>query len=357
VISQRFWLCALICLSALAAGCGSGDSGSGRDSPTRALLAPDSSAGARLTVAAAGDFGMERAGVATLEAMATSRPDLYLGLGDFSYAGPGSEDEFCELVHSKIGADAPFEIISGNHEEDSGEDGHVDNFAACLPDRLEAVGEYARQYYFDVGQLVRFIMISPDLTIDGEHYYYGPDDSGGDNPQLAWLEETIDDARATRIDWIIVGMHKNCISVGRYYCDVYQDLFSALIASRVDLVLSGHDHTYQRSKQIAAPRPGCRAVVVDHFDRDCVVAADGDVYRKGGGSVFVVSGAGGAELFPVNASDAEAGYFAAAMGANTRGNRHGFAMLTMSARRLGVRFVGSTPGSFTDRFRTEREAR
>jgi Calcineurin-like phosphoesterase len=351
-----FCLYALIWVSALAGGCDSGGAGSGNESPSSVLLAPDSSAGARLTIAAAGDFGMERAGVATLGAMATSRPDLYLGLGDFSYAGPGSEDDFCELVHSKIGTDAPFEIISGNHEEDSGEDGHVDNVAACLPDRLEAVGEYARQYYFDVGQLVRFIMISPDLTIDGDHYYYGPDDSGGDNPQLAWLEEAIDDARAGQIEWIVVGMHKNCISVGRYYCAVYQDLFSALIASRVDLVLSGHDHTYQRSKQIAARRTGCREVVVDQFDRDCVVA-DGDTYRKGGGSVFVVSGAGGAELYPVDPNDPEAGYFAAAMGGNTRGNRHGFAMLTISPRRLDVRFVGSTRGSFADRFRIERRTR
>jgi hypothetical protein len=353
MIRRQLRFYALICLSALAGGCGTADGGNGEDGPNPALLTPDSSLGARLTVAAAGDIGMERPGVSTLATMARSRPDVYLGLGDFSYAGPESADDFCELVHSKIGTEAPFEIVSGNHEEDTGEDDRVDNFAACLPDRLDAVGEYARQYYFDVGHLARFIMISPDLTIDGDHYYYGPDDGGGDNPQLAWLKATIDDARAAQIEWIVVGMHKNCISVGKYYCDVYQDLFSALIASRVDLVLSGHDHTYQRSHQIAPPRTGCREVVVDQFDRDCLVA-DGDAYRKGGGSVFVVSGAGGAELYPVRASDPEAGYFAAAMGANTRGNRHGFALLTISPRRLGVRFVGSTPGSFADRFQIER---
>ena len=180
----------------------------------------------RLTVAATGDIGMERTGAATLEAMGEADADLYLGLGDYSYAGPGSEPEFCELFHSSVGAEAAFEVVSGNHEEDTGEDGRIAEFAKCLPDRAGAEGRYGTEYYFDVGDLARFIMISPDLTIEGEHYYYGAEDGGGDTPNLAWLEQAIDEAHdAGR--WVVVGMHKNCISVGEYYCDVYQDLFTA----------------------------------------------------------------------------------------------------------------------------------
>jgi 3',5'-cyclic AMP phosphodiesterase CpdA len=344
---RRFSLGA-IALAILVGGCGSSGANDEEDrsvSPARSPI----ERGPTTTVAAAGDFGMEPAGVATLEAMAGSRPDLFLGLGDFSYAGPSSEGDFCELVRSKVGGTAPFEIVAGNHEEDPGQDGRADEFAACLPDRLDAVGEYARQYYFDVGELARFILISPDLTIDGEHYYYGRDEDGEETPQLTWLKETIAEARATGIRWVIVGMHKNCISVGEYYCDVYQDLFSTLIASKVDLILTGHDHTYQRSKQIATAGARCREVVVDRFDPDCVVD-DGDVYRQGEGSVFLVVGTGGADLYPIHATDPEAGYFVTAMGRNSRGNRHGFAMLTLSRRRLAVRFVASTPGSFADRF-------
>jgi hypothetical protein len=37
------------------------------------------------------------------------------------------------------------------------------------------------------------------------------------------------------------------------------------------------------------------------------------------------------------------------MGLNKQG-RHGFVLLTISPRKLAVRFVGSTPGSFGDRF-------
>lgn len=339
----------VLSVAILIAGCGSSEEASDGEA-SRSL--DGSGATTSLTVAAAGDLGMKSGGVATLEAMAAAKPDLYLGLGDFSYAGPDSADQYCELVHSKVGAGAPFEIVSGNHEEDSGEDGRIEDFAACLPDRLEAEGEYGRQYYFDVGELARFIMISPDLTIDGEHYYYGPDDGGGDTPQLAWLKDAIEGARSTGIEWVVVGMHKNCISVGEYYCDVYQDLFSTLIDERVDLVLSAHDHSYQRSKQIFSPRPGCPEVVVDEFDRDCVVA-DRDTYRKGGGPAFVISAAGGAELYPVHADDPEAGYFAAAMGRNTPGAGAGFTELTISPKRLQARFVGSQGGSFDDSFAIE----
>jgi hypothetical protein len=148
-------------------------------------------------------------------------------------------------------------------------------------------------------------------------------------------------------------MHKNCISVGEYYCDVYQDLFSTLIDKKVDLVLAGHDHTYQRSKQISAPRDGCPNVMVDQFEPNCVVDDD-NAYRKGAGSTFLIVGTGGAELYPVHADDPEAGYFVTTMGSNTPGARHGFAMLTFSPQRLAVHFIGSTPGSFSDRFEISR---
>ncbi len=329
--------------AAAVAGCGSGSA------PDH--LTPPS----RITVAVVGDLGMKQGGVATLEAMASARPDLYLALGDLSYAGPGSEDAFCRLVHAKVGRSARFEIIAGNHEDDTGGDGLIDNFAACLPDRMGASGQYGKQYYFDVGRLARFIMISPDLTLDGRYFYYGRADSGAADRELAWLEAAVADARKRGVHWVIVGMHKPCISVGVYYCDVYQDLFSALIRSGVDLVLSGHDHTYQRSKQLAAPRPGCRQVLVDHFDSGCV--QDGrSPYRQGRGTVFVVAGSGGAPLYPVRAADAEAGYFAVAMGRNTPGKRHGFALLAISRRRLVLRFVASSPGSFGDHFVIARRA-
>jgi hypothetical protein len=210
---------------------------------------------------------------------------------------------------------------------------------------MDSVGTYAKEYYFDYHGLARFIMISPDLTIDGEHYFYG-----GANEHYRWLAEAIDDARASGIPWVIVGMHKNCLSVGAYYCNVYQELMSLLVEKKVDLVLQAHDHTYQRTRQLATG-PSCAVVKVDSFDGGCV--ADGgedDAYAKGAGTVFVVTGAAGAELYEVNPDDPEAGYFVEWMGANSDPSK-GFTKVTVSRGEVSSEFVGSTPDSnFTDRF-------
>jgi 3',5'-cyclic AMP phosphodiesterase CpdA len=330
----------------LLAGCGDDGDGTTESSPEAGAAALGSVD--EVTVAAAADIGMEADGRATLGAIGAAEPDVAVAFGDLSYAGPGSEQEFCDLAGSLVGEATPIELLAGNHEEDTGEDGRIRNYAACLPDRVGAVGEYGTQYYFDVGDLARFVMISPDLTIEGQHYYYGPDDDGSDTPQLAWFKEAVSGAREAGIPWVVVGMHKPCISVGEYYCDVYQDLFTTVIEERVDLVISGHDHSYQRSKQISTGG-GCDEVVVDEFDPACVVDED-DELQRGDGTVFLVAGSGGAELYPVNRDDPEAGYFATAMGKNTEGNRSGFALLSISQDELTVRFAGSTPGEFEDRF-------
>lgn len=311
--------------------------------PGAAAEAPEPT-GVRIAVAA--DIGSDERGQATLQAMAEARPDLHLALGDLSYAGPGSEQAWCDLVRTTVGPLVPFEVLAGNHEEDTGEDGRLRAFTACLPDRLDAAGTYGTEYYFDIGDLARIILISPDLTVDGRHYYYGEG-----NEHERWLTAAIDSAREQGIGWVVVGMHKNCLSTGEYYCNAYQDLLDLLVEKRVDLVLHGHDHSYQRSKQLQAPRTGCPQVVVDAYDPDCVVDDGADAeHSRGEGPVFVVAGMGGGELYELHPDDPEAGYFARSMGRG-KGGRHGFVTLRLEPEALTVEFAPSSPGSFTDSFR------
>ena len=183
---------------------------------------------------------------ATLEAMAQSGARLHLALGDLSYGGPDSEVTWCKFVRARVGH-TPFQIVAGNHEADWEHDGRIATFSAYLPDRMKSVGTYGREYYFDVAGLARFILLSPDLTIEGTHYFYG-----GWNERYAWAAQAIRDARSTGIPWVIVGMHKSCLSMAQYYCHIHQELFSLLIEEKVDLVLQGHDHSYQRTKQISS---------------------------------------------------------------------------------------------------------
>jgi hypothetical protein len=293
---------------------------------------------------AAGDYGSSKDTTATLDLIARSDASFNLALGDLSYTD-APESDWCDYVHSTVGKTFPFQLVAGNHEEDFGEDGHISEFAACLPDRMDSVGDYPEEYYFDYRGLARFIMISPDLTIGGRHYYYGDA-----NKHYEWVANAIDDAHESGIPWVVVGMHKNCLSVGLYYCNIYQDLMSLLVEKKVDLVLHAHDHSYQRTRQLATGS-SCAIVKVDSFDDDCVVDnGEDNAYTKGSGPVFVVTGAAGARLYETNPDDPEAGYFVKWMGANSD-RRKGFTKFTVSKKELSAEYVGSTSTSdFTDRF-------
>lgn len=148
-------------------------------------------------------------------------------------------------------------------------------------------------------------------------------------------------------------MHQDCISLGSYYCNIYSDLMDLLLEKKVDLTLHAHDHTYQRTRQLALG-PDCRSLPIDAFDAfdaDCVVGNGTDgTYVRGHGTVSVIVGTAGRLLYDMNANEPEAGYFAAWMGANVM-PRHGFLRLSVSDQAIEGRFVGSTDtSSFTDHF-------
>jgi hypothetical protein len=295
--------------------------------------------GTTFTFNAAGDYGANSDTTAGLSLVASSGADFNLALGDLSYDDLTPESTWCDYVKAEVGATFPFELISGNHE-DNGPNGEINNFAACLPDRIGSItGTYAKQYYFDYQSLVRVIVISPDLTIDGETYNYTTGSA-----RYNWVSTAIDGARSSEIPWVVVAMHKNCITIGVKSCEIGTDLMNLLLSKRVDLVLQGHEHNYQRSKQLTCASVGS-------FSNSCVADDGSDgAYFKGSGTVFVIVGTGGKSLYNVNISDSEAGYFAEWMGANAN-PRKGFMKFSVSSARISAQFVGATSGSFDDSFK------
>jgi hypothetical protein len=238
---------------------------------------------------AVGDFAASGNTSAVLDAINTRDSDLTLALGDLSYGVTGQEQTWCDFVTDRVGPGYPFELVAGNHES-NGLNGNINDFSACLPNQLPGVvGTYGRQYYVDVpadDPIVRFIMISPSLGFPDGIYSYP-----AGSPRYQWTSAAIESARTASIPWVVVGMHKPCITVGQYGCDPGSDLFNLLVSKKVDLILSGHDHTYQRSKQLAHGA-GCAAVAPGGYDADCVVDADSDLIQ-GAGSVAVIAGTGG----------------------------------------------------------------
>jgi hypothetical protein len=285
-----------------------------------------------------------------LDTIAGLKPQLSLALGDFSYQA-GKEKEFCAMVTEKLGADFPYELITGNHESD-GHDGDIRNFVQCLPNRLPGLkGEYGTQWYVDVPEqnpLVRIIMVSPGIKFqDGNKLDYSKN-----SPRWRWTAAAVDGAEAKQIPWTVVGMHTPCLSIGKYDCVAGEDLTNMLMEKKVDLVLTGHNHSYQRTHQLSLS-DGCTALVPGSFAEGCVMDSDASM-AKGAGTVFATSGLGGAGPHQVNEDDSEIRYFAAWSGQNRRA-AFGTLDVTATADRLDARFVPAEGSSFTDSFRIERK--
>lgn len=307
------------------------------------------------TFTAVGDFGANDNTTAVLDTIAASGASFHLALGDLSYSELQPESSWCDYVKSHVGADYPFELIAGNH--DSGQiaaGGNITNFAACLPDRMgNIVGTYAKEYFFDypaTAPLARFILISPriDFNPEGSNLY-----TAG-SVHYNWVHDTIDSARASGIPWVIVAMHKNCLGAGRHSCDVERDLFNLLIGKKVDLILHGHDHSYQRGKQLAHS-PSCTAIAAGSFNSNCVVDDGSDnLYTKDSGSVVLIAGMGGRTLYDIHTFDPEAEYFAKLMGGNISPT-YGIVRFAVSATALTAEFVHASGGTFSDNFSIEKE--
>jgi hypothetical protein len=125
------------------------------------------------------------------------------------------------------------------------------------------------------------------------------------------------------------------------------------VSKKVDLILQGHDHDYQRSKQLALNSTTCTAIQAETYNSHCVVN-DGStgIYPKGLGTVDVIVGTVGEWLGSLNTADGDAGYFAKWMGSNVNPT-NGITKFTVSSDQLTVSaaFMGSTaPNNFTDTF-------
>ena len=285
----------------------------------------------RVRLAVTADTGTGAAARGVFAAMGAGRADLNLILGDLSYERVGREPAYCAMVNSRVAG--PTLVVAGNHEDTVTRDGLIENFVRCLPDRVGVTGTYGKDYWVDSGP-VRAILISPALPLStGTRTYRAG------SPEAAWLVGVIRQARANG-QWVVVGMHKPCLTVGMHGCASSRDLTDLLVREGVDLVLAGHDHNYSRSHQLTGTT---RAPVV--VDRD-------GQFVKGAGTILAVVGNGGHEARNVGAKTA---IWAAVNGTNSPGGFvYGFAALEATSSQLTYRLVRTSGGSMTDTFTVRR---
>jgi 3',5'-cyclic AMP phosphodiesterase CpdA len=142
-----------------------------------------------------------------------------------------------------------------------------------LPRNAWRTNDIQRYYSFDYGN-VHFVVLDSKALLDA-------DDAAASDGMFAWL---CNDLSQTAQRWKIVTCHHPPYSTGSYGSNrrVQTQLVPIFETYGVDLVLSGHQHNYQRSK----PLRGGQVTTVEE-----------------GGIVYIVSGAGAAAKHACDSAD------------------------------------------------------
>ncbi|HEX8436644.1 metallophosphoesterase family protein [Archangium sp.] len=241
-----------------------------RTNPTRFSTAPVPGT-RRVHFTAVGDFGMNNADQREVaNAMLGRRPELFLALGDNAYSS-GTEAEIQDNLFVPMApllAQVPFFATPGNHE-------YVTNQAQPYFDNLylptsPSGGE--RYYSFDWGH-VHFVSLDSNCAIG-----LASEDRCTLAAQKQWLEQ---DLAASNADWKVVFFHHPPWSSGAHGSQLKMRREFAPLFEKygVDLVLTGHDHHYERTSMMK-----------------------GDAMASSGnpGIPYLVVGSGGASLRPIS---------------------------------------------------------
>lgn len=197
-----------------------------------------------LSFAAIGDNGSGgRQAMAVADRMAREYDTTPFGLvsllGDICYYGPIEhrfDDVFVRPMRPLIDAGVEFELAVGNHDDDL----HLSDASfAEIDATLELLGTPARYYTSTHGPADFFYVDSSRSGILGDIA----------RTQLEWLDDTL---ASSQSQWKIVALHHPVYSSGRHGPTPRLDelLEPLLVRHHVDLVLTGHDHHYERTAPI-----------------------------------------------------------------------------------------------------------
>jgi hypothetical protein len=329
-----------------------------RTGPFRVSTAPDATDG--FTVTAVGDHGVadpenpfqrpdsddpQR----VMETAAALETDLQVVPGDVSYAnGHPSTWELYFETFEDFYAETPFMTVPGNHEAEPGTgllqyDRRLDDLMPVADDiGVADLQHEPRWYHLDYDD-TRFVGLSTttDACGDvgrGEEYVpiYDPRcEAGGltyGEAQERYLRAALEEATADDdLKWTVVYFHGPMWTDSPDHAprrDLRARWGPLFDAYGVDLVLSGDNHVYERTKPISA-RPG----------RDDYGPADAWEWETKYGTTFVTNGTGGTSHYGF-ASETPSGYIA------TRSNEYfGVTRLAVDGERIRVEYVTTETGA------------
>lgn len=247
----------------------------GGDHATRAAVADRSAAPFRFAVV--GDTGTgcpEEIGVlARVDAMS---PDFVLHTGDVAYFQGSAADvrNGFLIPFADLSSRMPVFLTWGNHDVLTAGGAPLAD-AVVLPVNDEEGTEI--YYSFDWGNLHA-------ICLDSNRPY------GVGTHQRLWLERDLASAAAASATWLVVAFHHPAYSSSNHGGDptVDAELVPVFDAHGVDVVFNGHDHDYERSHPLVAGTP--------------TSTTNGPTYLDPVGTLYVVTGGGGQDLYAAGTS-------------------------------------------------------
>ena len=216
-----------------------------------------------------GDHGVTPEAVKNVDNVLFEKPAFHLMLGDISYANGVQPiwDKYLEQIEPMASV-IPFMITLGNHENEDikvdGKDVEIGYVATLARFAMPGAEHW---YTFDYG-CARFVSINSDA-------YKAPG-------HLEWVDATLAAARRDpKIKWIIVLQHHPVYGTSKGRGDnqgLIENVAPIFDKYKVDLVLEGHDHHYERQYPMRA---------------NAITSKDKSKYKKGVGTLYVIEGGGG----------------------------------------------------------------
>ena len=242
-----------------------------------------------LSVGVVGDTGVgERAYhpgfIAVAKALKKNHPDLLLHLGDFVYQ-PKTFPQTCPERYlreiRKTLAD-PFQFklfVAGDN--DLPPNRKKPKASGCWK-KIDAMDSNFDSYPTSTHEPRAY---EGTMTI-GNSFFAILNTYPWQDPKL-WLAPRIKKAKNQGL-WTIIALHEPAITTA-WYLEKRDTVLKQLTALKPDLVFAGNQHSYERFHQINTPK--------QDGSIPFVLSKSGD-YLKGDGTIFVVSGGGGAYFKP-----------------------------------------------------------
>jgi acid phosphatase type 7 len=306
--------------------------------------------------------------------------DLWLTLGDNAYTD-GRDEEFQTnffdiYKNTKIIRQSPLFPCLGNHEycntnekcQDTHEIAYKDIFT--LPSKGEAGGKASNKweyYSYNCGN-AHFVCLDSYGEENDKRFWL-------DEAQRRWMEQDLKQANANpNIKWVILYWHHPPYSVSSHNSDLEWDLqalrenlIPIVEKYKVDLVLNGHSHAYERSRLMRghtgdqttfdfvkhlspAKNNGNSSGLYDNSLQSCPYIKNSKSIDNEG-IVYVVNGSGSVAYnqnpdFPHKSMRA---YLPTATKASFNNSNPGSMLIEIEDNRLDAKFIDKN-GAVTDQF-------